>query len=259
MVDCQELYTWVDSGTYEWIDDYYPEFGECSGESSGSVLYQVWQDQAYAYAVTSSGLDIFDIISTNKVSSITYRDGFSTIWGNDSTIYLGTLDDGIKYIEKATFSPGDLGANLKNYDYYYNTSSSEINYLHGANNTLAVVTPSGIDVLNNGPNGYKSTTDNANVTKCFLTSKRELYYIIKGASVDGVCKVNSVLCDWVTPDTFYGVGISFLPEGQKVNDIFITENTSLDNTHNTVFVATTHGLYILDEGTSEFDTYYTKN
>jgi len=256
MVDCQELYTWVDSGTYEWIDDYYPEFGECSGESSGSVLYQVWQDQAYAYAVTSSGLDIFDIISTNKVSSITYRDGFSTIWGNDSTIYLGTLDDGIKYIEKATFSPGDLGANLKNYDYYYNTSSSEINYLHGANNTLAVVTPSGIDVLNNGPNGYKSTTDNANVTKCFLTSKNELYYIVQETGdFDGVFKMNSVLCDWSAPDVSYVQGVSFIPAEAGVTDIFITENTSEVPSANTLFLATTKGAFILDEGTKEFDNY----
>jgi len=100
MVDCQNLYTWVSNPYQEWIDTPYPEWGECTE----GALHQVWMDQVYAYAVTSSGLSIIDLETGNNVSYIYNRDGFTTIWGNDDTIYVGTLADGIKYIDKTTFS-----------------------------------------------------------------------------------------------------------------------------------------------------------
>lgn len=254
MTDCQDLYTWTDEAFLEWVDDSYFEFGECPA----GVLYQVWRDVDYAYAVTSSGLDIFDINSANKVSYVTNSEGFTTIWGNGTTIYLGTTDDGVKYLEKTTISGGDLGINLKAYGYFYNTSSEDIRYLHGYSDTLAVVTASGIDILNNSVGNYKSTTSGTNFTKCFMTSKNELYYIIQGSTSNGLAKMETTFCDWQNPDTFYESGISFLPIDVGVNDIFVTENTSSNKNDNTVFVATTNGAYVLDEGTTEFDIYYTK-
>jgi len=255
MSDCQDLYTWVDEIFYEWIDEAYFEFGECPT----GVLYQVWKDADYAYAVTSSGLDMYDINSANKVSYINNRGGFTTIWGNDSTIYLGTSDEGIKYIDKTTFSGGDLTINLQEYDYTYNTASNSIKYLHGYTDTLVAITEDAIDILNNSRHSFKSTTSGTNFTKCFMTSKGELYYITQDSPTDGISKINSVLCDWIAPDTFYGSGTSFLPAEQGVNDIFITENTSSTGEDNTIFVATTNGAVILDEGTTEFDTYYSKD
>lgn len=255
MTDCQDLYTWTDEAFYEWIDESYLEFGECPA----GILYQVWRDENYAYAVTSSGLDIFDINTANKVAYITNRGGFTTIWGNTETIYLGTSDDGLKCLDKVTISGGDLSVNLEDYKYYYNVTSTDVRYLHGYNNMLAVITGSGIDVLNNSIQGFKSTTSGTNYTKCFMTSKNELYYIIQGTMADGLCKINSILCDWETPDTFYETGVSFLPANQGVNDIFITESTSSNGVDNTVFVATTNGAFVLDEGTTEFDTYYSKD
>lgn len=252
MSDCQDLYTWTDEVFYEWIDESYFEFGECPA----GVLYQVWRDTEYAYAVTSSGLDVFDINSANKVSYVNNRGGFTTIWGNQDNIYLGTPDDGVKYLDKTTISGGDLTSNLQDYDFYYNTTTDDVRYLHGYEETLAVVTASGVDILNNGAQGFKSTTSGTSYTKCFMTSKNELYYIDQSTGAEGLCKIGSVLCDWKNPDIFYEVGVSFLPAGQGINDIFVTENTSSNKTDNTVFVATTNGAFVLDEGTTEFDTYY---
>lgn len=255
MTDCQDLYTWIDDVFYEWIDESYFEFGECPV----GVLYQVWRDEDYAYAATSEGLDIFDINTANKVSYIINSGGFTTIWGNENTIYLGTSDAGLKYLSKATISGGDLVSNLQDYGFYYNVTTDDVRYIHGHENTLSVVTASGIDILNNEPHySFKSTTSGTNFTKCFMTSKNELYYIIQNTTSDGLCKLNSTFCDWDTPDTFYEVGTSFLPAEQGINDIFITENTAENGIDNTVFVATTNGAFVLDESTTEFDTYYSE-
>lgn len=254
MTSCQDLYTWADIPIYEWVDESFIEFGECST----GVLNQIWKDSDYVYTVTSLGLNIFDINTTNKVASVNNSYGFTTIWGNESFIYLGTSSEGLKYLEKTTISGGNLSSNLKNYNYTYNTTSNNIKYIHGYADTLSVVTSSGIDILRNRTQGYKSTFFNEYVTKCFITSKNELYYIIQDTVPNGVYKVNSSLCDWQYPDTSYETGVSFLPAAVGVNDLFITENTSSDGTNNTLFVATTDGAIILDEGTSEFDLYYSK-
>jgi hypothetical protein len=226
-------------------------------------LNQVWQDFNYAYAVTNSGLDIYSIESTNKVSYIDSIGGFTTIWGNDTLIYLGTPSNGIKYIPKDTISgsisePIDLITSLIDYDFYYRPKD-RIKYIHGYDNTLAVVTTSGIDVVNNNINGFKSSFYNTYVTKCFLTSNNQLYYIIKNSpSDDGIHRVNTVYCDWEVPDENYLVGASFIQEGVEVNDIFVTVNTSETGKDNTLFIATSGGVYVWDEGTSGFDIYYTK-
>lgn len=254
MGNCQNLYTWADNTFYEWVDTSYTEFGECYN----TALYQVWKDDCYIYTVTSSGLDIFDVNSTNKVAYINNSYGFTTIWGNIDTIYLGTTSNGIKYLEKSTISGGDLEINLQDYDFYYNSSSNEIRYLHGYNHTLAVVTDSSIDVLYNNEQGFKSTVSGTNFTKCFLTSKNELYYVIHDNSFDVLCKINSIFCDWVNPSSFYRAGESFLPEDVKINDIFITENTSSTGEDNTIFVATTSGVFIVDEQTNKYNIYYTE-
>lgn len=251
-------YTWSENGYYEWIDTPYPEWGE----SDGAKLYQVWMDQVYAYAVTSVGLNIIDLETGNNVSYINSIGGFTTIWGNTDTIYVGTPDDGIKYIDKTTISgnsasPYDLETHLVEYNYYYNVSSDEILYIHGNENTIVVVTTSGIDILNNGINGYKSTTYNENVTKCFMTTEFETYYIIQDAPDEGIFRLDYPKCDWVVPDVSYKPNQSFLPDDREINDIFVTVKTSANKTANTMFIATTSGAYVYDEETTGYDLYYT--
>lgn len=221
------------------------------------TLYQVWHDTDYFYTVTSSGLSIFDIFSTNKVASIYNEDGFTTIWGNDYSIYLGTVNSGAKYIDKDIIVEGDLTADLMDF-IYYGPSSDSVRYIHGYDDILAIVTTSGLDIVKNGSHGFKSSVVGADFTKCFMTSKDELYYVTQGTTDSGLCKINALLWDWTEPDIFYEPGDSFLPISQEVNDIFVTEGTSSNGEDNTLFVATTSGVYVLDEGVGEFDTYYNR-
>lgn len=259
MSDCTEQYMWDDSSNYGWIDSELVSWGECLD----IILRQVYIDTNYAYAVTNYGLNIIDISSENKVSYIDSIGGFTTIWGNDTLVYLGTPSNGIKYIPKDTISgsisePINLITSLIDYAFYYD-AYDEVKYIHGYEDTLAVVTSSGIDVINNTINGFKSSFYNPYVTKCFLTSDNQLYYIIKNSpSDDGIHRVNTVYCDWEAPDENYLVGASFIQEGVSVNDIFVTVNTSETGKDNTLFIATSGGVYVWDEGTSGFDIYYTK-
>lgn len=223
---------------------------------SGS-LYQIWRDIDYVYTVTSSGLSIFDILSANKVASIYNESGFTTIWGNDYYIYLGTTASGTKYLDKDDIIEGDITTSLQDFIYYGPTSYS-VRYLHGYDDVLAVVTTSGLDVVKNGAYGFKSSTIGTDFTKCFMTSKNELYYVAQGTTASGLCKINALLWDWTEPDVFYETGDSFLPIFQEINDVFVTENTSSNGEDNTLFVATTSGVYVLDEGIGEFDTYYNR-
>jgi len=223
----------------------------------GGTLRQVWRDTDYVYAVTSSGLSIFDIFYTNKVASVYNEGGFTTIWGDAYSIYLGTASSGTKYIDKDFIVGGDLTTDLLDFT-YYGPSSDSVRYIHGYSGVLAIVTTSGLDVVKNGPHGFKSSTIGTDFTKCFMTSKDELYYVTQGITTSGLCKINALLWDWAEPDVFYESGDSFLPISQEVNDIFVTESTSSNGVDNTLFVATTSGVYVLDEGVGEFDTYYNK-
>ena len=261
-MDCSTLYTWIENSSYEWTDEAYIQWGECYGDTL-STLRQVWLDLAYAYAVTSSGLNIFDIETNNKVAYVYVEDGYTTIWGSDTTIYLGTESEGIKYIVKSTIlvdavSPIDLEAFVNTYDFYYNASSVNIKYLHGNLDTLAVVTPVGIDIINNGPNGYKSSVSNTHITKCFLTENREVYYIEQDEEYyDRVLIVFTCLVDWEVPDVSYVADGTTLASGISINDIFVTTNTSISGNNNSIFIATSSGAYVIDEESSLFDIYST--
>ena len=258
--DCSKYNTWIDHSSNEWIDYDLIIWGACGLPK----LRQIYSEENKVFSVTSIGMDLFDMDS-NKVSYIINRNGFNTVCGSQDFIYLGTPYNGIKYLEKTTLSgnieePVDLEGNLIDYDYSNNVSSNEIKYIHCNyyNNILSVVTSKGIDVLNNNcGNKFKSTTVNSNIMKCFLTSKNELYYFTHGADIDGIFKMRSVLCDWEVPQVSYLVGHSFLPTNTRINDIFITENTSINGNNNTLFVATNDGAYVVDEESMEFAKYTT--
>ena len=257
-MDCLDLYTWIGVPSYEWSDEAYIQWGECAF----LPLRQVWADETYIYTATPSGLNIIDL-ETNNVVAYTYEEsGFTTLWGSTTTIYLGTVSDGIKYIEKSSISgtensPNDLTSSVELYDYYYNVGSNNIKYIHGHNDTLAVVTDDGIDVLNNGLNGYKSSVSDGNVTKCFLTSNREVYYIVQESVVNKLSKVNSCLCDWVIPDVIYSNDGTIIGNNADIADIFITVKTSISGSDNTMFVATSSGAYVIDEESLDYDNYTT--
>lgn len=250
--------------SYEWVDDpllvWSDGFIESWADGITPTLRQLWYDDNYLYITTISGLTIRDIETGTKLSYISYEKGFTAIWGSESALYLGTVYSGIQYINKEdiTFEVGifkDVSCNLKKYDYYYNSSHPTIRFLYGYRDELVIVTESGIDIVNNTNNGFKSHYSDSTITKCYITSKREAYYTSR-SKADSLYTTKYALCDWVTPDESYVCDGTFFSPGLKINDISITENTSVSGLANTIFVATNSGVYIIDEETKLYDRYY---
>ena len=230
----------------------------------GEVFYQVWTDD-YVYAATSVGLKIYDIDTESLYSYVTYGGGFNTILANEDKVFVGTTDDGVKYINKTCISgsvgsPYDLITCLNDFSdltYYHELTSDDIRYIHGSGDVLCVVTNYGVDVVKIDPQSYRSYITISGAKKCFMTAAGKFYYTVSGTEWS-LNRVDSCLYDWSVPDKSYTTGGGILPAGEKINDIFVTEQTSSDGISNTIFCATSSGVFVIDEGTENYEIYYTE-
>ena len=222
------------------------------------TLNQIYSDSNYVYAVTTSGLDIIDKTEEDKIAYIYTSDGFETVWTNDDRVYLGTSASGIKYFNKTCISgtvliPEDLITCLNDYVSPFGISSQTIRYIHGSSdNYLMCCTNSGVDVYYMKSTKYRSSLETTEAQKCFMTSTGKFYY----TNTSGVNRVDKPLWDWTIPDYSYTAGRNILASGVGINDIFVTENTAANTTDNTVFIATTSGVYVIDEGSLSYVIYY---
>jgi hypothetical protein len=230
----------------------------------GSVfpnVRQIWADNDYVFAACAEGLNIIDIASEKQYSFITYSGGFTTVWANEDRVFLGTHTNGIKYIDKS-YIIGDIGLPpeltcLSGYATTPRLRSNDVRYIHGYGDFIACCTAYGVQTL--GIYGSESETLTPDAWKCFMTPSAALYYTTSGTT----WAVNKVLygqCDWVNPSTTYSAdGYSAILPGARINDIFITEGTSTaGSNYNTIFLATSSGVVIIDDGTNEGVVYYTE-
>lgn len=224
-------------------------------------LNQIWTDDDYVYAVTSSGLDVIDVTSEQNYAYIDYGAGFTTVWADDGVVYLGTNTAGLKYINKTCIS-GSVGSpyELSNCLDDYTTqslTSDYIKYIHGNGDFLVCCTDVGVDVIKQEPQGYRSYTTVSGTEKCFMTSTGKFYYTTVDTTVSGsfwsINRVDRSLWDWTIPDYKYGDPLDPL---KGITDIFVTEETAADGVDNTLFVATTSGVYVIDESDLSYDIYY---
>ena len=249
-----ENYQWVDEDL-QWVGNNFYQWG------FGTTL-QVWLDEQYVYAVTNEGIDIYDISSEEKYAYINYASGFTTVWGNDDKIFVGTATSGVKYINKTCISgsiitPYNISSclsDLLNLTSYYNLTSDNIKYIHGYEDKLGVITNSGIDIVKLEPQSYRSYTLVSGAQKCFVTSNR-FYYTISGTSSWVFNILYTCLVDWSSPSKSYTTGSGIFDSGIKLTDIFITEETT-SNGYNTIFTTTSSGVYVINEYTDEYDIYF---
>lgn len=218
---------------------------------------EIYTDSGYVYAALDIGLDIIDIANEDKCAYITYSDGFTTVWGNDYSVFLGSTSSGIKYINKSDISsdivtPVNLTAHLKNFKSYPSITSNNVKHIHGRENELMCCTSSGVDFFKLEPNGYRSSTTVSGAYKCFVPPARTAYYLTLSGTDYFINKLNHSLTDWVEPDEIFTVD-----SGLKINDLFVTAYTAVGGTKNTLFIATSSGTYVTDEATYEVDVYYT--
>ena len=225
-----------------------------------AVLRQIWSDNDYVYAVTTSGLNVIEIESESLYAYAINTNGFTTVWANDTQIFLGTSSDGVKVMNKncitgSIVAPHDIVSCVNNYlDDTYLTSN-EIRYIHGYDDRFVCCTDIGVDVVKLEVLGYVNYTTISGALKCFMTSGQSFYY----TTISGINRVDGYKSDWTTPDVVYTTGGGWLPADEEVQDIFATTNTSSIDGYNTVFAATTSGAYVYDEGTNGYNVYLTSS
>lgn len=256
----------VSGGIFNFITGGYisPSFSGSTYNLGGDaeIFYQVWTDD-YVYAATSAGLKIYDIDTENQYAYITYSGGFSTVWANDGKVFVGTTGSGVKYINKTCISgsvgsPYDLFTCLKDFSeltYYHELTSNNIRYIHGNGDVICAVTNSGVDVVKIDPQSYRSYTTISGARKCFMTQNKFYYTSISGTTWS-LNRVNTCLVDWSEPDKIYVTGGEIFESGISLNDIFVTENTADNGVDNTIFVASSSGVYVIDSGSDKYSIYY---
>ena len=243
---------WIEYSDQEWSIDPDPFY----------LLKQIWTDDTYVYAVTTDGLNIIDLDSELPYAHITYSGGFNSVWADATKVYLATPASGIKYIEKtcisgSTASPYELVTCLIDYLNEPAILSDMVRYIHGNNGHMIISTASGVNYR--GPDLYynRAEAHTKLARKVFITSTGKMYYTTWDGNTWKINIKNADNQDWTTPDKVYETGTFLINSGVDILDIFITEGTSDTGVNNTIFVATTSGIFVIDEDLDEADTYYT--
>lgn len=218
------------------------------------MLKQIWTDDSYVYVATTSGLDVIDLETEQYYDGAVYSGSINTVWASEDYVYVGTADDGIKYLSKTCISGGyNLETCLMDYSVEPDLTNNEVNYIHGyahpTGDFLVACTISGVDTF--GPSIYyhRHRYLMPGAIKCFMTSNLEFYYTTTGT----ISKINRPFYDWIVADKIF----TQVSSGSEIIDIFITVGTSVSGAANTIFIATSNGVYIIDEESEEVDIYYT--
>jgi hypothetical protein len=250
--DHEDLYTFLRSNERE--DDSLEAFIDVEFTYKVS---QIFTKGPYIYAAVNKGLEIFNI-ETQTSLYIKKIPGakIKTVWGNDTTLFIGS-DNGLFYIYYYELHDDYINSIIKN---SFLLKSPSINYIHGSdNNELLVTTSSGLEYFNwSGNQLIKSNTNVENASKCFLVGDCAYYFTtttISGEPFWSLNKKKNLLTDWEVPTKSFTTGDVFTLS-TSLTDLYVTEKTTTSG-NNTIFCATTSGIYVIDEDENKKVIYYT--
>lgn len=220
-------------------------------------LFQLFTKGDFVYAAVQKGIEIFDIHTGSSlyVKEVPYT-RIKTIWGNDTTLYFGG-EGGLFYIDYANLHNDFENSTISG---SFPLKSQIVRYIHGKDNSILVTTSSGVEYFNwsNNPT-IKSRTYIENSGKCFLTTDAAYYFTnttISGEPYWTLNKKQNLITDWEQPTKTFNTGDTFTLS-TALTDIYVTEGTTL-NGNNTIFCATTSGIYVIDEDENKKVIYYTR-
>lgn len=221
---------------------------------------QIWTDSDYVYAVTSSGLEVYDI-ATELLGATAYNiDGYSSVWSGGDYIYIGTFGAGLKKLYKPSiimnvYTPTNLNSYVSSYFSYPDIRSNDIKYIHGNYNKLIVCSASGVDIVRTDSLYITSRTISSGETplKCFATETDDFYYMTISGSTYYLHYLNRNKSDWLNSDYFYTTNNGIFSGVNLLTDMYITSGTSVSgSSFNTLFVTTNSGVYVIDEGSGNY-------
>lgn len=250
---------WYDIDSWQWVDDPTYEWGFTTGPTESGVptvtLNQIWTDENYVYAATTSGLSIFDITTESGVNIIDRfsTDGYNTVWASDTHVYMGSSVYGIEYFNKDYVTNQGIESYVSSYEVYPFLSSNNVVYIHGNGSRMLACTAAAVDVIRMDSHYITHNTNVTTAKKCFVTPNYDYYYyLVSGTSNYQIHRLNGNTSDWTTPDVMYATGSGFLSDATIIRDFCVTEHTSTAGDDNTLFMATDNGVYVYDEGTEEY-------
>jgi hypothetical protein len=252
--------TWTGQNNDQWLE--HPDEEWVAALDPFHFLNQIWTDDTYVYAATSDGLNIIELASELAYAHVTYYDGFTSVWADANRVYLATSASGVKYIEKtcisgSTISPYELAVCLRDYLNAPDILSNQVRYIHGNNGHMIFSTASGVSYRGTDPYYQRASGLTQLARKVFITSTGKMYYLTWDGSTWKINVKNADNQDWTNPDKTYETGTFLINAGVDILDIFITEGTSATGVNNTIFVATTSGIFVIDEEQDAGETYYT--
>ena len=253
---------WYDIDTWQWTDDNTRQWGFIieppSTEDETFGLRQIWTDENYIYAATVSGLDIISIETEERQSFAYDSSGFVSVWSSEDYVFMASPDKGVRRLNKDFIGPEDVSSDLHDYARYPDITSDDVRYIHGNDNKMICCTARGIDIVRLNT-GYITHTTITGAYKCFVTPNYDyFYYTVSGTTSSGawnMYRLDGNTGDWTTADRVYTTNSGFLEMATCLTDFYVTEHTSTSGLDNTLFVATDVGVYIYDEGTTDYKLY----
>lgn len=187
---------------------------------------KVLVDRKYSYILTSLGISIIDIYSNSVYRDITKYNTYTSIAQNSSRLYIGTYNNGIKYLDKS-----DLLGPILSYD--INLTSNSIRSISCTDNYLCCTTISGVDMFSLNGEGHIHTNISGGAELCHQTEEGKFYYTTNNKKE--LHRIDNYTQNWTIPDYTYNI---------IAHDIIINDMCAGNNK---VFLATTSGIIICDE------------
>ena len=140
----------------------------------------IWVSDDYIFRCTVSGVMVYDSSAT-ELGHIFVLERASSVWSDDSYLYIGTTASGVLKHSLTSIS-GGVFTDLSIYKQYPDITSNGVNYIHGAGDYFCTATVSGVDHINRSTNSHIKTVVSGallhnNVSKCYQTSLGPFYYI----------------------------------------------------------------------------------
>jgi hypothetical protein len=186
--------------------------------------------------------------------------GITSSHVNDKYLFYSTTYTGINYA--CISGINDINDNINysshvyNFASYPNITANHTKYIHCNNNYIICCTLSGIDCYDiTTTSGYRYYTTFSGAQKCFVLNN-DAYYTTQSGNYESVVIIKDITNNWDTPYKIYdNTGLNTFEYNIKIKDLFVKYGED----YNTIYCATSSGVYEVNEDTGAANIYNIEN
>jgi len=226
---------------------------------SRNAVRRMYEDHTNWYLATSGGIDVVSKIELENVGFVLDGYGFNAITADTEDIYFGRSDG---YVEDAygvrrlSFNDLHRDSSERVQDAFNEGTSpsipsNEVNDLFTATNAsngfLAVATVAGATLIKDNASGVNYSLG-SDISSIHMDDGGSVLYLANNTlgRVEVYYNVHLDAVDSTVPDAYYSVTTTPEISNSIINQIKITNNTSIiDDYSNTIYVATDYGLTVI--------------